>query len=93
MTETKTGTKETMEVLALVGVIAKEIYTEIRGDGLEWTDLVKIALSDDFQRNLGEAIKGMERVDDELRDLDATEGLEIAEYVIKIAKEVIARAA
>ena len=87
------GTKETMQVLSLIGVIAGQIYSEIKGDGLDWTDLVKIVISDDFQRNLAEAISGIDQVDDELRDLDAMEGLEIAGSVIRIAKEIISKAA
>ena len=89
--EVKLGTKETMDMLELVLALAELVATEIKGDGLQWTDAIKIVMSTDFQGKLGEAISGFAEIPGEIEGLSALEGLDIAEFAIKGARSLLAK--
>lgn len=84
------GTKETFEMLQLVLTIAKLVTKEIRGDGLQWTDAIKIVTSSEFQAKLAEALGGLSEVPGELEDLGRSEGIDLAIFALKSAREVLA---
>jgi len=85
----KTGTKETMEMLQLVVTLTGLLAQEIKGDGLQWTDVLKIVTSADFQSRLAEAVSGFSDIPDEIQDLSGFEAIDIAEFALKATKTVL----
>jgi hypothetical protein len=88
MSDTK-GTKETFEMLQLVLTIAKLVAKEMVGDGFQWTDVIKIVTSSEFQVKLAEALAGLSEVPEEIEDLGKAEGIDLAIFVLKSAREVL----
>lgn len=85
----KESTKELLEVIELISVIAKQVYKEVRGDGLQLTDAVKIVLDPQFQSALAEALAGITIIPKEVEDLSALEGISIAKRLLTVAEEVV----
>ena len=83
------GPKETMEILGLVLTLAKLITKEVKGDGLQWSDAFKIITSPEFQVKMAEAVEGISQIPGEVKALSATQGLDIAGYLIKGTKELL----
>jgi hypothetical protein len=89
MSQEKQGIKETMEVLALVGVIAGFLAKELQGDGLQLTDAVKLVLKPDFQAKLAEAVSGVTSIAGEIEDLSKYEVLDLSEFVLKTTRGIV----
>lgn len=85
----KTGTKETMEMLQLVVTLTGLLAKEIKGDGLQWTDVLKIVTSSEFQSKLAETVSGFSDIPDEIQDLSGFEAIDIAEFALKATKAVL----
>ncbi len=85
----KAGIKETVEVIELIGVVAGAIVRELRTDGLQLSDAVKIVMSPGFQTKLAEALSGMGSAPDELQDLSKFEVLDLAELILKTVRGII----
>ncbi len=85
----KAGIKETVEVIELIGVVAGAIVRELRTDGLQLSDAVKIVMSPGFQAKLAEALSGIGSAPDELQDLSKFEVLDLAERILKTARGII----
>ncbi|MDQ3234537.1 MAG: hypothetical protein M3Q07_22260 [Pseudobdellovibrionaceae bacterium] len=89
MSEEK-GIKETVEVLQVVLIVAELVFKELRGDGLQVTDAVKIALSSEFREKLAEAVAGAGEVPAELQDLSRIEAIDLALFALNGAKAIVA---
>lgn len=79
------GVKETKE--ALVGVFEVSIFIAERlKDGIGVDDAFaifdKLKNDDDFKNKIAEAYKGVEAVSEEIKDLDAQEGVDLALLVV-----------
>lgn len=85
----KTGIKETIEVIELIGVVSGAIVRELRTDGLQLSDAVKIVMSPTFQVKLAEALSGIGGATIELQDLSKLEVLDLAEIVLKTARGIV----
>jgi hypothetical protein len=85
----KQGTKETLEVIELVAILAGLIFKEIRGDGLQLSDAARIVLSADFQTKLAEALGGITLVRAEVEDLSTAEGFVIARRLLTVAEDIV----
>jgi hypothetical protein len=85
----KAGIKETVEVIELIGVVAEAIIRELRTDGLQLSDAVKIVMSPAFQVKLAEALSGIGGASDELQDLSKIEALDLAEIVLKTVRGIV----
>jgi hypothetical protein len=78
-----------MNVLDLAFTTAELVVKEIAGDGLQWTDAIKILTSSEFQQKFAEVLAGFSDVPGEIRDLSTFEGLDLAEHALAGAKRVI----
>ncbi len=85
----KAGTKETMEMLQLVVTLTGLLAREIKGDGLQWTDVLKIVTSPEFQGKLAEAVSGFKEIPGEIQDLSGFEAIDLAEFALKATKSVL----
>lgn len=81
--------KETLEVIDLVVEVAKLIYREVQGDGLQLSDAAKIVLNSEFQSKLASAIAGISQVPDEFQDLSTVEAFTVAKRLLSGAEEVL----
>ncbi len=88
MSEEK-GVKETVEVLQVVLIVAELVCKELRGDGLQVTDAIKIAMSSEFREKLGEAVAGAGEVPAELQDLSRVEAIDLAIFALNSAKSIV----
>jgi hypothetical protein len=77
----KLGIKETREALAGVNEFAVALC-HIFGDGFQWSDVGEIfekIMNDEVLKNaLVEAVKGIQSVPAEIKDIDLQEGLDLA---------------
>jgi hypothetical protein len=89
MIQEKVGIKETVEMIALVGVVASLIAKELAGDGLQLSDAVKIIMKPEFQSKLAEAVSGISAVPGEIQDLSKFEVLDISEFVLKTTRGIV----
>ncbi len=87
MSESK---KQTVDVVLLIAVLAKFIRRELAGDGLQITDLVKLATTPEFQERFIEAISGIGEVPIEIGNLDKLEGIDLAIFALTAARDVLA---
>jgi hypothetical protein len=85
----KTGIKETVDVIELIGVITGAIVRELRTDGLQLSDAVKIVMNPAFQVKLAEALSGIGSAPDELQDLSKFEVLDLAEIILKTTRSIV----
>lgn len=95
MAEEKIGIKETKELLDVVGKLALKII-EISGDGFQVKDAYDIAMfvlrDPSFKGLVWEAVKGVNKIPSEIKDLDAVEaGDLVAETVGCIIEALKAR--
>ncbi len=82
--------KQTVDVVLLIAVLAKFIRRELAGDGLQITDLVKLATTPEFQERFIEAISGIGEVPIEIGSLDKLEGIDLAIFALTAARDVLA---
>jgi len=87
----KVDIKNTKEVLSLVRIISLTVIDEIKKDGFQPTDLVSFVKSPQFLAELIPAVEGIELVKDELKDLDWTEGYDLAKDLITFGREIISK--
>lgn len=85
----KKGTQETIEVLQLVLTLVELLAKEIKGDGLQWTDAVKVVMSSEFQEKLGKAVAGFTEIPGEVDDLSGIEVIDLAEFALRATKTVL----
>lgn len=91
MSEEKHGVNETKEALiglvALGGFVAKRLK-----DGADLGDLValaqKLASDQEFVNKLKAAVEGMDKIDDELGELDMQDILELVQCIPDLLKEL-----
>jgi hypothetical protein len=81
--------KEFADVLLLVVAIAKFVRKELAGDGLQTTDLIKLAASREFQSRLVDAISGVGEIPKELSGITALDGVDLAIFALTAAREVV----
>ncbi|MDQ3233666.1 MAG: hypothetical protein M3Q07_17755 [Pseudobdellovibrionaceae bacterium] len=82
--------KQTVDVVLLIAVLAKFIRRELAGDGLQITDLVKLATTPEFQERFIEAVSGIGEVPIEIGNLDKLEGIDLAIFALTAARDVLA---
>ncbi|WP_141732396.1 hypothetical protein [Oligoflexus tunisiensis] len=85
----KKGTQETIEVLQLVLTLVELLAAEIKGDGLQWTDAVKVVMSPEFQEKLARALAGFTAIPGEVEDLSGIEMIDLAEFALRATKSVL----
>ncbi|MDQ3232264.1 MAG: hypothetical protein M3Q07_10620 [Pseudobdellovibrionaceae bacterium] len=87
MSESK---KQTVDLVLLIAAVTKFIRRELAGDGLQITDLVKLATTPEFQERFIEAISGIGEVPIEIGSLDKLEGIDLAIFALTAARDVLA---
>jgi hypothetical protein len=81
--------KEFADVLLLVVAIAKFVRKELAGDGLQTTDLIKLAASREFQSRFVEAISGVGDIPKEFSGITVLDGVDLAIFALTAAREVV----
>jgi hypothetical protein len=81
--------KEFADVLLLVVAITKFVKRELAGDGLQTTDLIKLAASREFQSRFVEAIAGLGEIPKEISEITALDGIDLAIFALTAAREVV----
>jgi hypothetical protein len=81
--------KEFADVLLLVVAIAQFVKRELAGDGLQTTDLIKLAASREFQSRFVEAIAGVGDIPKEFSGITALDGVDLAIFALTAAREVM----
>ncbi len=88
MTDTK-GIKQTMNVLALGFTIAEFLAREIKGDGLQWSDVFKLLAEEGAEKRLGEILANYSELRGELIDISSWEVIKIAEFSLQGTRRLI----
>lgn len=84
----KKGIKETKDLLQAAKITAIAIVAEI-SDGLSPLDAVNVVLDGDVRSSWVEAAKGIEEVDNEIRDLDREEIFDLLRESVDISEELL----
>lgn len=85
----KYGVKETKDCLYLSKVITLCVLREVKKDGFQIRDLGAFLKSGEFEGAVGEALKDIDKVDDEVLELDFRDGLELSRYVYGMADDIL----
>jgi hypothetical protein len=81
------GIKETKEVLAAIKILS---VTGVKtfGDGIQISDLRALSILAKEYKALEDAVKGIDQVDDEIKDIDIMESQELLAAVFDIVKSI-----
>lgn len=88
------GIKETRElILALLGPKGLAVLlTKVFKDGFQTSDLVEILTKLSLDPIFREAISGIQKLPEEIKDLDLSEGIELAEIALRSIPAIIEEA-
>ncbi len=90
----KKGIKETRElIMALLGPKGLAVLlTKTFKDGFQVSDLVTIMTTLSLDPTFRDAIEGIQKLPEEVKDIDLAEGIELAEIALKAIPAIIQEA-
>lgn len=88
MGEEKHGVKELTEVLAAIVEIGLVLIQKSK-DGFDFSDVVSLVGEKDVVAAITAAVEGISEVPDEIKDLDALEGVELAKTVLDYVPRIV----
>ena len=86
----KVGIKNTKEVLELARFLTLYLIKEIKDDGVQVDDFVRLLKTPAFMAKFLPAAEEALKIKEEIDDLDFMEGYELAQYMYSFGRDVLA---
>jgi hypothetical protein len=88
MSEEKVGIKEVKELLVAANVVAIKMI-KLSKDGVSLSDLGVLVSDEELKNVLLEAAAGISKVVAEVKDIDAGEGIELAQVQLSLVPKIL----
>ena len=85
----KYGVQETREVLLFVKSLVVRVIKDSRVDGFSYEDFSSILSDPQVAKDFFIAVQGSDRVDEEVKELDFLDGVELSKFAYACVAEII----